>query len=238
MKYAFVTGASRGIGREVANELASKDYFVFLAGRSVESLEQTKREILESGGRCELVKLDLLSLESIKTIPSLVRQKTNHIDVLANIAGMYHDDEKHFFGIPFEKYPDDAIIKNVTGILVGHVLLTKYLVPFMDSASSIVNMSGSFDEGETGVISDFITKKGIELFTQQLPLELKDRGVRANALRPDFVYTENMRKFFPDVTREEALDPKFVAKRVVEVAEDTKLNGEIFDIKRQAVSNR
>ncbi len=233
MNYTFVTGASRGIGREVAKELASRGYFVFIAARDTKLLEQTKKEILESGGKAEIVKLDLLSLESIKVVPAIVRQKTDKLNILANIAGMYHDDEKHFFGIPFEEYPDDAIIKNVNAILVGHVLLTKYLAKFFDSSSSIVNMSGSFDEGETGVISDFLTKKGMELFTQQLPLELKDKGVRVNALRPDFVFTENVRKFFPDVTQEEALDPKAVAKKIVDVAENTKLNGEIIDIKRQ-----
>lgn len=232
MRYAFVTGASRGIGREVAKLLASKGYFVFLSGRSLESLEQTEKEIVANGGKAEIVQLDLLSLDEIKAIPDKVGKKTNHIDVLANIAGMYHDDEKHFFEIPFEDYPDEAIVKNVNAILIGHVLLTKYLVPFMDSSSSIVNMSGSFEEGETGVISDFLTKMGIEMFTKQLPLELKDKGIRVNALRPDFVYTENVRKYFPDVTKEEALDPEFVAKRVVEAAENTKLNGEILDIRR------
>lgn len=232
MKYAFVTGASRGIGREVAKELASKDYFVFLVGRDIESLEHTQKEITKNGGKTEIVQLDLLSLDDIKAIPAQIRQKTNHIDLLANIAGMYHDEEKHFFGIPFEQYPDEAIINNVNAILVGHILLTKYLAPFMDATSSIVNMSGSFDEGETGVISDFITKHGIELFTRQLPLELKERGVRVNALRPGFVFTENVKKFFPEVNEKEALDPKFVAKKVVEIAEDTKLNGQVIDIKR------
>lgn len=205
---------------------------MFMAGRSGEELEQTKKQVLGLGGAADIVSLDLLSLESISAVPSIVRQRTDHLDVLANIAGMYHDDKQHFFGIPFEEYPDDAIIKNINAILVGHVLLTKYLVPFMNK-SSIVNMSGSFDEGETGVISDFITKHGIELITKQLPLELKDREVRVNALRPDFVYTENVRKFFPDVTKEEALDPVEVAKKVVEVAEDVMLNGQIVDIKRQ-----
>ncbi len=204
MKYAFVTGASRGIGREVAKLLASKDYYVFIAGRDTKSLEETLGIILEEGGKAEIIVLDLLSLESIKSTPTLIKNRTDYLDVLANIAGMYHDEEKHFFGIPFEQYPDDAIIKNVNGILVGHVLLTKYLVPLMNSKSSIVNMSGSFDEGETGVISDFITKQGIETFTKQLPLELKDKGIRVNALRPGFVYTDNVKKFFPDVKPEEA----------------------------------
>jgi len=232
MKYAFVTGASRGIGKEVAKALASKGYFVFLAGRDSNALDQAKEEIINAGGSAESVTLDLLSLENIKTIPNLIKEKTNHLDILANIAGMYHDDEKHFFGIPFEQYPDEAIIKNVNAILVGHILLTKYLVQFMDNNSSIVNMSGSFDDGETGVISDFITKHGIETFTKQLPLELKDKGIRVNALRPGFVYTESVKKFFPDVDPTEALDPKVVAQKIVEIAQDAQLNGQIVEMKK------
>lgn len=232
MKYAFVTGASRGIGKEVAKELASKGYFVFVAGRDSKALDQTKSEIQQLGGQSHTVILDLLSLESIKSIPALFKEKTEHLDILANIAGMYHDDEKHFFGIPFEQYPDDAIIKNVNAILVGHILLTKYLVQFMDKNSSIVNMSGSFDEGETGVISDFITKHGIENFTKQLPLELKDKGIRVNALRPGFVYTESVKKFFPDVDSTEALDPKVVAQKIVEIVINEQLNGQIVAMKK------
>lgn len=232
MKYAFVTGASRGIGKEVSKELASKGYFVFLAGRDLKALDQTKLEISNAGGNTETVVLDLLSLENIKAIPNLIKEKTNHLDILANIAGMYHDAEKHFFGIPFEQYPDDAIIKNVNAILVGHILLTKYLVQFMDKDSSIVNMSGSFDDGETGVISDFITKHGIETFTKQLPLELKDKGIRVNALRPGFVYTESVKKFFPDVEPNEALDPKAVANKVIEIALNEQLNGQIMELKK------
>lgn len=145
---------------------------------------------------------------------------------------MYHDDEKHFFGIPFEQYPDDAIIKNINAILVGHILLTKYLVRFMGKDSSIVNMSGSFDIGETGVISDFITKHGIETFTKQLPLELKDKDIRVNALRPSFVYTDSVKRFFPEVEPSEALDPCVVAQKVVEIVLDEKLNGQIVEMKK------
>ena len=232
MKYAFVTGASRGIGKEVAKELASKGYFVFIAGRDLKALDETKSEILKLGEQAQTVILDLLSLENIKEVPTLIKEKTEHLDIVANIAGMYHDNEKHFFGIPIEQYPDDAIIKNVNAILVGHILLTKYLIQFMDKDSSIVNMSGSFDDGETGVISDFITKHGIETFTKQLPLELKDKGIRVNALRPGFVYTESVKRFFPDVEPTEALDPKIVAQKIVEIAQDTQLNGQIVEMKK------
>lgn len=195
-------------------------------------MDEASGEILRSGGQAESVTVDLGSPREIIAAVNKVSQKTKHIDVLANIAGMYHDDEKHFFGIPFEEYPDEAIINNVNSILVGHILMTKHLVPLMDKTSSVINMSGSFDEGETGVISDYITKKGVELFTKQLPLELKDRGVRVNAVSPDFVFTENVKKFFPDVTKEESLDPAFVASRIVEIVEDPTLNGQIVEIKR------
>jgi len=232
MKNALVTGASRGIGREVAIELSKNGYFVFLTGRDRVSLEETKRLITENNGVAEIIILDLLSLESIKSASILVKEKIKVLDVLANIAGMYHDDKIHFFDIPFEKYPDEAIIKNINSSLVGHILLTKYLAGIMGQGSCVINMSGTFDEGETGVISDFITKKANEIFSKQLSIELKDRGVRSNCIRPDFVFTENVQKFFPDVKKEEALDPKYVAQRIVEVCEDPNLNGDIIEINR------
>jgi len=232
MKNALVTGASRGIGREVTIELSKKGYFVFLTGRDKSALEETKNIIDENGGSSEIIILDLLNPESIKSVSKLVKEKIKVLDVLANIAGMYHDDKIHFFGIPFENYPDDAIIKNINASLVGHVLLTKHLVEIMGQDSCVINMSGTFDEEETGVISDFITKKANELFSKQLSLELKDRGVRSNCIRPDFVFTDNVQKFFPDVKKEEALDPKYVAQRIVEVCEDPNMNGEIIEINK------
>ena len=71
MKNALVTGASRGIGREVAIGLSKKGYFVFLAGRDKISLEETKKLINENNGTGEIIILDLLSLESIKSPESL-----------------------------------------------------------------------------------------------------------------------------------------------------------------------
>ncbi len=232
MKNALVTGASRGIGREVAVELSKNGYFVFLTGRDRIALEETKRLITENNGTAEIIILDLLSLESIKSASTLVKKKIKVLNVLTNIAGMYHDDKMHFFDIPFENYPDEAIIKNINSSLVGHILLTKYLVEIMGQDSCVINMSGTFDEEEIGVISDFITKKANELFSKQLSLELKDRGIRSNCIRPDFVFTENVHKFFPDVKKEEALDPKYVAQRIVDVCENVNLNGEIIEINR------
>ena len=232
MKNALVTGASRGIGREVAIELSKKDYYVFLTGRDKSALEETKRIIDENEGSAEIVILDLLDPESIKSASKIVKEKVKTLNVLANIAGMYHNDKIHFFDIPFEDYPDEAIIKNINASLVGHIILTKHLAEIMGNSSCVINMSGTFDEQETGVISDFITKKANELFSKQLSLELKGRGVRSNCVRPDFVFTENVQKFFPEVKKEEALDPKYVAQRIVEVCEDQNLNGEIIEINR------
>lgn len=232
MKNALVTGASRGIGREVAIELSKQGYFVFLTGRDKSALEETKRIINENGGSSEIIILDLLSLENIKSASKFVKEKIHTLDVLANIAGMYHDEKIHFFDIPFEEYPDDAITKNINASLVGHILLTKHLTEIMERGSCVINMSGTFDEEETGVISDFITKKANELFSKQLSIELRGRGVRCNCLRPDFVFTENVQKFFPEVKKEEALDPKYVAQRILEVCEDQNINGEIIEINR------
>jgi len=232
MKNALVTGASRGIGRQVAIELSKKGYFVFLAARDKVALGETKKIIEENNGASDLILLDLLSLDSIKSASALVKQKVNSLNIIANIAGMYHDDNKHFFNIPFEDYPDDAIIKNINSSLIGHILLTKHLVGIMDEGSCVLNMSGTFDDEETGVISDFVTKKAVEIFSNQLSLELKNKGIRSNCIKPDFVYTDNVKKFFPEVRKEETLDPNYVAKRIVDVCEDRELNGQIIEIKR------
>jgi len=231
MKTAVVTGASTGIGKRVSIELAKKGYHVFLLARNNESLKEVVSLIESLGGRADAIVTDLLSRDSIFLSTKTIISKTNQIDLLANIAGMYHDKERHFFDIPFEEYPDHAIIENITSILIGHILLTKHLSTHFAYGASVINMSGTFDEGEIGVISDFITKKGMELFSKQLVLELEHRNIRSNAVRPGFMYTENVQKFFPNVKPTEALDPDAVAKIIVEIAEDKTLNGIIEEIK-------
>ncbi len=232
MKNALVTGASKGIGREISIELSKNGYYLFLTGRDISALEETKTIINKNGGFCEILIMDLLSPESIKDTSEIVKEKIQVLDVLANIAGMYHDDKIHFFDIPFENYPDEAIIKNINASLIGHILLTKHLSEIMKKDSCVINMSGTFDDEETGVISDFITKKANELFSKQLSLELKNKGVRSNCIRPDFVFTESVQKFFPDVKKEEALDPNYVAQKIVEICENPNINGEIIEINR------
>lgn len=230
MKTALVTGASRGIGEQVSLELASKGYHVFLAARNRVALETVSKKIHKRGGTSELVSIDLLDLKSIKAACKHIKSKTQQLDLLANIAGMYHDDTRHFFNIPFEDYPDEAIIKNINASLVGHVLLTKQLVPLMRPGSCIINISGTFDDSETGVISDFLAKKAIEIFSKQVSLELKDKAIRSVCIRLGFVFTESVRKFFPAVQADEALDPTYVAKRIVSLSENTTNNGKIIEL--------
>lgn len=230
VKTAFVTGASTGLGKRVALETAKRGYFVFIAGRNTASLEDVKKQIISKSRSVGIVILDLLSLRSIKNAAQMVKNKRVKLDILANIAGMYHDEKQHFFNIPFEKYPDEAIIKNINASLVGHILLTKYFTPLMNNSSCVVNMSGTFDEGETGVISDYVTKHAIEIFSKQLSLELKDKGVRSNCIRPGFVFTESVQKFFPSVRSEEALNPEALASKIVDIAENIEINGEVIEI--------
>jgi NAD(P)-dependent dehydrogenase (short-subunit alcohol dehydrogenase family) len=98
------------------------------------------------------------------------------------------------------------------------------------SGSSVVSISGTFGKEETGVISDFLAKKGLELFAEQLALELKDKNIRSNCVRLGFVFTENVQKFFPGVKTSETLDPKDVARQIVTTVEDTRLNGQIVEL--------
>ncbi len=230
MKTAVITGASRGIGKQVSLELAHKNYKVFLIARDVVALEATKSEIEKLGGTAEIVVLDLLDANGIKAAAEIIKRHAKHLDILANIAGMYHDDKRHFFDIAFEAYPDHAIIQNINASLVGHVLLTKHLVPILKPGSCVMNTSGTFDTGEIGVISDYLAKKSIELFSRQLSLELKDKNIRSNCVRLGFVYTESVHTFFPGLKPEDALDPKQVAHRIVTIAEDDGVNGETIEI--------
>ncbi|MEI8067806.1 MAG: SDR family oxidoreductase [Candidatus Shapirobacteria bacterium] len=234
-KIALVTGSSRGIGREVAIELGKESCEVLIIGRDKEKLNETKQKVLEVGGKCEMFVVDLRNLNDLKKFIEDVKNKYSSLDILCNVAGIYHSDDKTYFDIPYEEFSDEAIIDSLEVGIRASMLLAKAFIPLMKNEGRIINTSGTFGKGERedvfekGCMADLVTKKAIEIFTKQLAYELEDKNITVNAVRPYFVWTENVQKFFPEA-KNDAVSVNKVARVYIELIKSNK-TGEIIEVR-------
>ncbi|MBU0975751.1 MAG: SDR family oxidoreductase [Patescibacteria group bacterium] len=230
-KFAVITGASAGIGKETAITLASKGYDVILIARRKNRLEVIQQKIQEAGGTCNIFPFDLTKTERISNLVQKIRKVTNKIDVLANIAGSWHNSSRPLFDRNLTELEDQTITAPLD-IVKGEILLTKKIIRQMRTNATIINMSGTFSEDDTGWIPDFVAKTGLESFTKMLARELKDSKILVFAIRPYFVWTEAVQKFYPD-SENEAMKISKVTKLIMNLIErKTKYrSGEVVEIK-------
>jgi 3-oxoacyl-[acyl-carrier protein] reductase len=233
-KTALVTGASRGIGREVAIELAREGCDVLIVGRDKEKLEDTKAEIEKIGSSANVYFADFRSDKDIKDLIFKVK-KEHTVDILCNVAGIWHSETKAYFDIPYEEFTDEAITDSLNVGIKASMLLTKAFISQMKNWGRIINTSGTFGKGERegawekGCMADLVTKKAIEVFTKQLAYELEGSGITVNAVCPWYTWTENLQKFYPE-TKDEAIPVNKVARKYIELLKSER-TGEIVEVR-------
>lgn len=232
-KFAIVTGASTGIGRAIALELAQNGYFIALVGRSEKGLAETQSLITKSGSKAEVYICDLAKTGAISTLISSIKEKTNNVDVLVNVAGIWHGKDEVFAGKNFETFPNEVILDTYAVGLIAPTLLAHGLIPMMPPKGKIINISGTFENGAKGWLPYFVSKKGIEDLTVGLAQELKDKDIQVNAVSPSDTATEAYKKYFPQYLAE-AIEPAEIAKQVAYLCSDkaNDITGKVFVTKK------
>lgn len=231
-KIAVITGASTGIGRAVAVELAKQKTFVFLVARTKERLIETKRLIVGGGGKAEVFLADLSSVASINEFIEQIKIKTNRVDILVNVAGIWHGKDEIYAGLGFEKFSQQVILDTYSVGLIAPTLLAHGFTPLMPKKSKIVNISGTFESGAKGWLPYYVSKRAIEDLTKGLAEELKDKEIQVNCISPSDTATEQYKKYFPQFINE-ANDPKDVAKEVAFLCSDiADITGSVFVVKK------
>src|SRR3989344_1336473 len=110
VKTALVTGASIGIGRAIAIELAKEGVKVFITARRRQELEKTKNMIESQGGQAELVAADLGKISSINSLISTLKRKTQELNIIVNVAGIWHGKTQDYAGKNFETFSQKVIL--------------------------------------------------------------------------------------------------------------------------------
>lgn len=181
---AIVTGASRGIGRAIAIDLAAHGYRVWLVARSAEALEHVAREIFSAGGSARLAAFDVAAVDDAPRLVREIKGEEGHIDALVNGAGI--NRRGRLTSITTEDY--DAIMAvNVRGLL----FLSQATLAEMAPGGAIVNLASVNSFTVLRGVGVYAASKGaVVQLTRALAIDAAELGVRVNAVAPGFVRTD------------------------------------------------
>jgi NAD(P)-dependent dehydrogenase (short-subunit alcohol dehydrogenase family) len=188
---ALVTGANRGIGREVARQLAERGYHVLLTARDGEQASGAAQQIADStGANVTALTLDVADPQSIAAAAESVSADPGSLDVLVNNAGIGSD-----FGVSGTAPDFDAIERALQTNFYGAYRLTIALLPLLRQSPHprIVNVSsGMGGVAEMGGWSPGyrVSKASLNAMTRILSTELKDERFLVNSACPGFVNTD------------------------------------------------
>lgn len=186
-KVALITGAARGIGKEVAKKFAKNGYDVVINYVSSKTdTEKLKKEFEDLGIKVLLVKADVSNQEEAEDLVNQTINTFGKIDVLVNNAGITKDNL-------LMRMSEDDFEKVININLKGTFLVTKYAIKYMmkKRCGSIVNLASVVGvAGNAGQCNYAASKAGIIGFTKSIAKELASRNIRANAVAPGFIKTD------------------------------------------------
>ncbi len=199
-RIACVTGASRGIGREIALTLARDGIKIIVASNEEENNEKVAEEIRADGGEAVTKFLDLSQPDQIKGVFKKMVAEAGKIDILVNNAGITKD------GLA-ARMKQDAWNLVLQINLSGAFLCTQVALPSMMKQrwGRIVNMASVVGQmGNPGQANYVASKAGLIGLTKSIAREVASRNITVNAVAPGFVETD-MTKTLPEEVREAML---------------------------------
>jgi NAD(P)-dependent dehydrogenase (short-subunit alcohol dehydrogenase family) len=193
-KVALITGGSRGIGQSLAAAYAREGARVFICARNQPSIDRAVMEIRNRGGEIHGLAGDLGRMEDVKRIVRGAADRYGIIDILVNNASLLGPR------VPIADYPPSAWEEVVRVNLTGVFLMTQEVLRLMmpRRKGSIINISsgvGRVGKARWGAYA--ASKFAVEGFTQLLAEELKDLGIRVNAVNPGATRTEMRAAAYP-----------------------------------------
>ena len=235
-KVALVTGASQGIGWDIAQALVVAGAKVAVAARTEEKLALLVGEIQAAGGEALAVKMDVADAEQVKAGFKQVIEKFGRLDILVNNAAITRD------GLAVRMKPDDwdAVMRtNLTG---AHLCIQQALGTMMRArAGRIINVSSVVAQmGNAGQANYVAAKAGLIGLTKAIAMEIASRNITVNAVAPGFIDTP-MTNVLSDKVKEELKAriplgrlgvPRDVAASIVFLASDEAayITGHVLDV--------
>ena len=225
-KVVLITGASSGIGKATAVKVADAGATVLLVARSVDKLEETKREIEDAGGVAHIHRCDLADMEDIERMAEEVLAYHGRVDILVNNAGR---SIRRSVGLAYERFHDYE--RTIQLNYLGAVRLILALLPSMRAHKSghVINISSIGTQTNPPRFSAYVASKAaLDAFGRVIASEVIDDGVHITTIHMPLVRTPmiaptRMYDVFPAIAPEEAAEmiagamihqPKKVATRL------------------------
>ena len=232
-KVAIVTGASRGIGKEIAKYLARENITV-VADYNQTAATKLQEELLKEGFFVDTFKADVSKYEEIKALVKYTLDKYKKIDILVNNAGISQyglitdvtDEEWHKI-MDVNLYSAFALIREVTETMVDQ------------KNGCIINISSIWGQVGASMESVYaITKAGVDALTKSMAKELGPSGIRVNSIAPGIIDTdmnsgwnkEELEEIKNQIPLERIGKPEDIAKCVKWLIEDTYTTGQVINI--------
>jgi len=189
MKTALVTGANKGIGREVALQLAKKGFHMFIGARNRHAGRKAAEEIAKQGGKATFLEIDINYNESVTGAAREFAKIVDHLDVLVNNAGIMMDGDDAILEVS-----DDIFRKTIETNVLGALRVTRAFAPLLakSKAPRVINVSsggGQLTGGADGWSPAYcISKTALNGVTSQLAAALPKFAV--NSVCPGWVRTD------------------------------------------------
>jgi 3-oxoacyl-[acyl-carrier protein] reductase len=196
-KVAIVTGASRGIGKVIAEDIAKAGATVVCVSRSQSDIDNVANSINENGGSAIAIACDISNGKQYQELAKSVIEKFGSIDILVNNAGVTKD------GLIMRMSEDDwdiVIDTNLKGAFNGTKAVTRHMMK--QRSGRIINISSVVGLiGNAGQANYAASKAGLIGLTKATAKELASRGITANCIAPGYIETD-MTKQLSDKIRD------------------------------------
>jgi NAD(P)-dependent dehydrogenase (short-subunit alcohol dehydrogenase family) len=207
-RIALVTGANRGLGKEVAEQLAKAGLHVIVSGRNAQAIESVAPEIHQQGCHADALELDTSDPTSIQRAAQTVHNQFGRLDVLVNNAGIMKDGS--WMGNTSTSISSEILRKTFETNFFGVVALTQTLWPLLEKSghATVVNVSSIMGSNtihaqtdgplaQTKPFAYDASKAALNAFTTHLASVGLEHGIKVNSAHPGWVKTELGSEYAP-----------------------------------------
>ncbi len=210
-KVVLITGANKGIGKDISITLAEQGAIAVLASRNKEMLEKTQGEILSSGGKAFSIPADISKEKEILNLFAKIKKKFGKLDVLINNAGIIKTGRLMDFSL---KDYDEMMLINLRGLYICCQQALKIMLP--QKRGYIINMSSVAGlKGYEGQSAYTASKHGVIGITKSLSAEVYKDGIFVSTILPGGVDTELLWSARPDIDRSALISPRDISNTVL-----------------------
>ena len=208
---ALITGATRGIGKAIAQALAAEGCNLIVTARNESALTKLSRELQRHKIRVVTYPCDVRDPYSVDALFRAIRREFRTLDILINNAGVAHPN------LPVDQLPYPVWKDVLATNLDGTFLITQAALVIMKRGATIVNnLSVAATRVFAGSAAYNASKHAALGLTNTLREELRPKGIRVIAVLPGATDTDIWKTLWPQAPRQKMMSPQTVAKAVIE----------------------